>query len=101
MCIRDSGYEVPVYVHNSVILGPDGGKLSKRHGAKSVLEYAADGHLPEALFNFLVMLGWSLDDHTEIITREELIQVFDLARLSVNPAVFDTQKLEWMNGVYM
>ena len=95
------GYQPPVYVHNSIILGPDGGKLSKRHGAKFVLEYAEDGYLPEALFNFLVMLGWSLDDHTEIVSRQRLIEVFDIARLSVNPAVFDTQKLEWMNGVYL
>ncbi|MEZ4501009.1 MAG: glutamate--tRNA ligase [Dehalococcoidia bacterium] len=98
---RALGYEPPVYVHNSVILGPDGGKLSKRHGAKSTLEYRDDGYLPEALFNFLVMLGWSVDDHTEIIGRDELIQVFDIERLSVTPAVFDTQKLEWMNGVYL
>jgi glutamyl-tRNA synthetase len=95
------GYEVPVYVHNSVILGPDGGKLSKRHGAKSTLEYRDEGYVPEALFNFLVMLGWSLDDHTEVISREHLIEAFELQRLSVTPAVFDTQKLEWMNGVYL
>ena len=95
------GYEPPVYVHNSVILGPDGGKLSKRHGAKSALEYRDDGYLPEALFNFLVMLGWSVDDHTEIISREQLIEVFELERLSVTPAVFNTEKLEWMNGVYL
>ena len=98
---RALGYEPPVYVHNSVILGPDGGKLSKRHGAKSTLEYRDDGYLPEALFNFLVMLGWSVDDHTEIISRDELIRVFDIERLCVTPAVFDTQTLEWMNGVYL
>ena len=95
------GYEAPVYVHNAVILGPDGGKLSKRHGAKFVLEYAEEGYLPEALFNFLVMLGYSVDDKTEVISRDELIEVFDLTRLNVTPAVFDTQKLEWMNGVYL
>ena len=95
------GYEAPVYVHNAVILGPDGGKLSKRHGAKFVLEYAEEGYLPEALFNFLVMLGYSVDDKTEVISRDELIRVFDLTRLNVTPAVFDTQKLEWMNGVYL
>ncbi len=95
------GYEPPIYVHNAVILGPDGGKLSKRHGAKFVLEYAEEGYVPEALFNFLVMLGYSVDDKTEIISREALIEVFDLTRLNVTPAVFDTQKLEWMNGVYL
>lgn len=95
------GYEPPVWVHTPVILGPDGGKLSKRHGAKSVLEYARDGYLPEALFNFLTITGWALDDHTEILSRAQLQEAFDLADLSVAPAVFDTQKLEWMNGVYI
>ena len=95
------GYERPVYVHNSVILGPDGGKLSKRHGARFVLEYAQDGYLPEAIFNYLAILGWSLDDHTEIISRERFIEVFDIDRLSVTPAVFDNQKLDWFNGMYL
>jgi glutamyl-tRNA synthetase len=95
------GYERPTYVHNSVILGPDGGKLSKRHGARFVLEYAQDGYLPEAIFNYLAILGWSLDDHTEIISRERFIEVFDIRRLSVTPAVFDKQKLDWFNGVYL
>ena len=91
----------PIYVHFPVILGPDGGKLSKRHGAKSVIEYANEGYLPDALFNFLAITGWALDDHTEIFTRERLIEVFDLADVSVNPAGFDGQKLEWMNGLYL
>ena len=95
------GYPRPVFVHFPVILGPDGGKLSKRHGAKSVLEYAADGYLPEAVFNFLAILGWAYDDKTELFTRERLIEVFELDRISVNPSTFDTQKLEWMNGVYL
>ncbi|MBM3139833.1 MAG: glutamate--tRNA ligase [Chloroflexi bacterium] len=95
------GYERPVFVHTPVILGPDGGKLSKRHGAKSVLEYAEDGYVPAALFNFLAILGWALDDKTELFTRERLVEVFDIAKVSVNPATFDTQKLEWMNGVYL
>ncbi|MSP22992.1 MAG: glutamate--tRNA ligase [Dehalococcoidia bacterium] len=95
------GYERPVYVHNSVILGPDGGKLSKRHGARFILEYAQDGYLPEAIFNYLAILGWSLDDHTEIMTRERFIEVFDIRRLSVTPAVFDNQKLDWFNGTYL
>ncbi len=95
------GYARPVFVHLPVILGPDGGKLSKRHGAKSVLEYAAEGYLPEAVFNFLAMLGWSYDDKTEILTREQLIASFDFADVSVTAAAFDAQKLEWMNGVYL
>ena len=95
------GYEPPIFVHTPVILGPDGGKLSKRHGAKSVLEQAAQGYLPEALFNFLAIIGWALDDHTEILSREQLVAAFDLADLNPAPAAFDTDKLEWMNGVYM
>jgi len=95
------GYEQPVWVHAPVILGPDGGKLSKRHGAKFVLEYADEGYLPDALFNFLTITGWALDDHTEIFSRDRLIEVFDVADLSKNPSGFDTTKLEWMNGVYL
>jgi len=95
------GYTPPIFCHTPVILGPDGGKLSKRHGAKSVLEYAEDGYLPEALFNFLAITGWALDDHTEIFSREQLMEAFDIGDLSHHPAVFDTNKLEWMNGVYL
>ena len=95
------GYQQPIWVHAPIILGPDGGKLSKRHGAKNVLEYADEGYLPDALFNFLSITGWALDDHTEIFSRERLIEVFDLKDLSKNPAGFDHTKLEWMNGVYM
>ncbi|MGE0228158.1 MAG: glutamate--tRNA ligase [Dehalococcoidia bacterium] len=95
------GHPVPIYVHTPVILGPDGGKLSKRHGAKSVLEYAADGYLPDALFNFLSILGWSPDGSTELLSRAQVVDAFDIKDLVVHPAVFDTQKLEWMNGVYM
>jgi glutamyl-tRNA synthetase len=95
------GYDQPVWVHAPVILGPDGGKLSKRHGAKFVLEYADEGYLPAALFNFLTITGWALDDHTEIFTPERLIEVFELSDLSKNPSGFDQTKLEWMNGVYL
>jgi glutamyl-tRNA synthetase len=95
------GYELPVFVHTPVILGPDRAKLSKRHGAQSVLEYKAMGYLPEAVFNFLGLLGWSLDDHTEIISRQEFIENFTLDRLIKSPAVFNIDKLDWMNGVYM
>ena len=99
--IEALGWTPPAYVHTPVILGPDGGKLSKRHGARSVLEYAEEGFLPDALFNFLAITGWSLDDHTELISRDELIENFDIGDLVPNPAVFDTTKLEWMNGAYL
>jgi glutamyl-tRNA synthetase len=95
------GYEQPIWVHAPVILGPDGGKLSKRHGAKSALDYAEEGYLPDAVTNFLAIVGWAMDDHTEIFTRQQLIEVFDLKDLSKNPSGFDTTKLEWMNGVYL
>ena len=95
------GYERPVFVHTPVILGPDGGKLSKRHGAKFMLEYAQEGYLPQALFNFLATMGWALDDHTEVISRDQMIDAFDIMDLGVSPALFDTKKLEWMNGVYL
>ena len=95
------GHEPPVYVHTPIILGPDGGKLSKRHGAQSVLDYADEGYLPEALLNFLAITGWGIDDRTEILSREELAAAFDLADLNPAPAAFNREKLEWMNGVYM
>jgi glutamyl-tRNA synthetase len=95
------GWEPPRYAHLSIILGPDKAKLSKRHGAVSVLEYRDQGYLPEAVFNFLGLLGWSLDDHTVIISREQFVESFSLDRLVKNPAVFDLEKLTWMNGVYI
>ncbi len=94
------GYERPVFVHTSIILAPGGGKLSKRHGAKSMLEYAADGYLPEAVFNFLCITGWGYGDET-VFSRERLIDVFEIENLGLNPAVFDMEKLTWMNGVYI
>ncbi len=95
------GYAPPLFAHLPMILGRDRAKLSKRHGAVSLLEYKRQGYLPEAMFNFLGLLGWSLDDHTEIISREEFVRNFSLERIVKNPAIFDVQKLEWMNGVYM
>jgi glutamyl-tRNA synthetase len=95
------GWEPPRFAHVSRILGPDKAKLSKRHGADSVLEYRLQGYLPDAVVNFLALLGWSLDDHTEIIDRETLIKHFDVDRLLPNPAVFNAEKLLWMNGVYI
>jgi glutamyl-tRNA synthetase len=101
LVFRALGYELPVMVHTPIILGPDKGKLSKRHGAKSVLEYRDEGYLPEALFNFLGLLGWSLDDKTEIISRDEFVANFSLDRLLKSPAVFNAEKLDWLNGEYM
>jgi glutamyl-tRNA synthetase len=95
------GYDLPVFVHTPSILGPDRSKLSKRHGAQSVLEYRDSGYLVEAVFNFLGLLGWSLDDKTEIISRAEFIEHFSLERLLKSPAVFNLEKLDWMNATYM
>ena len=95
------GWEPPRFAHLSMILGPDKAKLSKRHGAVSVLDYRDQGYLPEAMFNFLGLLGWSLDDHTVIISREQFVENFEMERLVKNPAVFDLDKLNWMNGVYI
>jgi glutamyl-tRNA synthetase len=89
-----------VFVHTPVILAPGGGKLSKRHGAKSVLEYAEEGYLPDALLNFLCITGWGHGDET-MFSRERLIEIFDIADISVAPATFDHERLSWLNGVYL
>jgi glutamyl-tRNA synthetase len=98
---RALGIEPPVVAHVPRVLGPDGAKLSKRHGATSVFEYRDQGYLPEALFNFLALVGWSLDDKTEVMSKEELVANFTLDRIVKNPAVFNVEKLTWMNGVYI
>ncbi len=95
------GYPVPQFAHLSMILGPDGKRLSKRHGATSVGEYQDRGLLPEALLNYLALLGWSLDGETTLFDLETLAKHFDLTRISKNPAVFDDEKLAWMNGEYL
>jgi glutamyl-tRNA synthetase len=94
-------WEPPLYAHLPMILGPDKSKLSKRHGATALLDYRDQGYLPEAIVNFLALLGWSLDDKTDIIGREDLIKNFSLERISRTAAVFDIKKLQWMNGFYM
>lgn len=94
------GWTVPEFGHVPMILGPDKKKLSKRHGALSVMEYEKMGYLPEAVVNYLARLGWSHGDQ-EIFSRQELVACFDTANLGNSPAVFDTQKLEWLNGHYM
>jgi len=96
------GWDIPVYAHLPVILAPTGkGKLSKRHGGVAVHEFQQDGYLPEAMVNFLALVGWAYDDKTEFFTRQELIERFDLAGVSKSPAAFSYDKLEWMNGVYI
>ena len=95
------GYEKPLFAHLPIILGPDRSKLSKRHGAVSALHYRDEGYLPEAMCNFLALLGWSLDDHTEIISREDLIRHFSIERIGKAGAIFSQEKLTWMNGMYI
>jgi glutamyl-tRNA synthetase len=95
------GGEVPTFGHLPLILGPDKKRLSKRYGATSVEEFRNEGILPQALYNFLALLGWSPGDDREIMTRDEMIQLFSVDRLNASPAVFDREKLLWMNSQYM
>jgi glutamyl-tRNA synthetase len=99
--IRAVGADVPVYGHVPMINGADGKPLAKRHGSVSVQDFRADGYLPEALLNFLALLGWAPDGETTVMSREELVERFSLERVSSSPAQFDYQKLDWMNGVYL
>ena len=98
---RALGWEVPKFAHISLILGEDHKKMSKRHGATSVTQYEQMGFLPEAVFNFLALLGWSAGDEDEIMTKEQIIERFDLNAVSKSPAVFDIEKLKWLNGHYI
>jgi glutamyl-tRNA synthetase len=99
--IRAVGGDIPVYAHTPNIFGDDGKKLSKRHGATGIDEFRAAGYLPEALMNFLALLGWAPDGETTIMRQDELIERFTLERVSPSPAQFDYQKLDWLNGVYL
>jgi len=99
--LRALGAEPPVYAHVPSVFGADGKKLSKRHGAVSVDEFREAGYLPEALMNFLALLGWAPDGETTIMTRDELVERFSLERVGSSPATFDYAKLDWMNGVYL
>lgn len=98
---RAFGWEEPVVVHMPLVLAPDRSKLSKRHGALPLLEYRDMGYLPEAIVNFLVLLGWSYDDKTEFFTLDELVKVFDISRIGTSPAIFDKDRLDWFNGHYI
>lgn len=95
------GFEPPEFIHHPMILGPDRAKLSKRHGAVSILDYRDQGYLPQTMFNFLALIGWSLDDRTEIIPRQALVDNFSLERIGKTGAIFNREKLDWMNGVYI
>jgi glutamyl-tRNA synthetase len=95
------GYEVPQFAHLPMLQGKDRSKLGKRHGSTSIRQFREDGYLPETMINFLALLGWSLDDKTELFSLQELIQHFSIERVSKTPAIFNHEKLEWMNGVYI
>lgn len=95
------GFEPPKFGHMPMILAPDRSKLSKRHGATSVEEFRAQGYLPEAIINYLTLLGWGPGDEREIFTLEETVKLFELEQMSKKAAVYDTKKLTWMNGQYL
>ncbi len=101
MLYQALGFEPPQFAHLPMLLGADRSKLSKRHGAVAITEYREQGYLPEAMVNFLALLGWSLDDKTELLSRKELKDNFSLERVSRTAAIFNKDKLEWMNGVYI
>ena len=98
---RAFGWTPPLYCHLPMVLGSDGQKLSKRHGATRVVEFKEKGYLPEAMLNYLALLGWSFDDSREFFTLKELQELFSLDRLNKAPAVFDYKKLDWFNGMYI
>jgi nondiscriminating glutamyl-tRNA synthetase len=98
---RAMGWSVPHFAHVSLILGQDRTKLSKRHGATSVSAYAEEGYLPDAMLNYLTLLGWSSPDGLDVFSREYAIEKFSLDRVNAAPAVFDPQKFEWVNGQYL
>jgi glutamyl-tRNA synthetase len=95
------GWDVPQIAHMPLILAPGGGKLSKRHGSTAMEEFRSQGYLPEALMNYLALLGWSLDATTEILSKDDLLQHFTLERVSPSPATFDYAKLLWFNQYYI
>jgi nondiscriminating glutamyl-tRNA synthetase len=95
------GWKLPEFAHLAMILGSDGARLSKRHGATAVLEYRDGGYLPEVLLNYLALLGWGTEDSQQIFTQTEMFEKFALERCSKSPAVFDPAKLLWMNGEYV
>lgn len=101
LCYNALGWTPPVFAHLSMILGPDGQRLSKRHGATAVEEYRDAGYLPEATRNYLALLGWSTEDSQDLFTQDELKEKFTVERCGKSPAIFDPNKLVWMNGEYI
>ena len=95
------GWEPPAFCHLPMVMGKDGQKLSKRHGATAVLEFRKAGYLPEALMNYVSLLGWSYDDSREFFSKADLESLFDIKKLNKAPAVFDYKKLDWFNGSYI
>ena len=98
---RFLGWDLPVFGHFPILLTTSRAKLSKRRGAPDILELRDRGYLPEAVINFLALLGWAPDEKTEILSRDELIQRFSLERVGATPAVYNPEKLDWMNGYYI
>lgn len=98
--LKALGAELPGYAHLPMILGDDGARLSKRHGAVGVMQYRDDGFLPEAVLNYLVRLGWSHGDQ-EVFSREEMIELFDISKVNVSASTFNTEKLTWLNHQYI
>lgn len=101
MLYKALGWEMPIFAHVPNVLGTDGKKLSKRRGAKSVLDFKSEGYLPEALLNYLMLIGWSPKDDREILSKDEISIEFSLDKINVAPAIFDERKLLWMNGEYI
>jgi len=95
------GYPTPNYLHHSLLMGPDGAKMSKRHGATAVRDYRDMGYLPRAITNYLALLSWSPPEGREVLVLEELVHLFDIGDLSASPAVFDRQRLDWLNGKHL
>ena len=101
MLFRALGEPVPEYAHHSLIHGADGGKLSKRHGATSIGEFRDMGYLDSAVVNYLALLSWHPTDEREKLTLDEIVDEFDISRVSRSPAIFDIDKLNWLNGLYI
>ena len=99
--LRALGHEPPAFAHVPNVFGTDGKKLSKRHGAVSIEEFRESGYLAAAMMNYLALLGWSLDDKTTVMSRDELVAGFSLERVGTSPATFDYEKLTWLNGVHL
>ena len=101
MLYKAFGWDVPTFAHLPNVMGTDGKKLSKRRGAKSVLDFRKEGYLAQALLNYLMLLGWSPKNDREILSKDEMEKIFSLENVNSSPAIFDERKLQWMNGEYI